>query len=109
MSRAEAGLGPAPVFAALGDVTRLALLRQLSDGERRSIASLSSGSKLTRQAVTKHLHVLEQAGLVSSSRRGRERSYAFRPEPVAQARTYLDQVSAQWDGALGRLRALVED
>lgn len=100
---------PAPVFAALGDVTRLALLRTLSDGERRSIASLSAGTRLSRQAVTKHLYVLEQAGLVASSRNGRERSYGFRPEKVAAARTYLDEVSAQWDNALGRLRALVED
>jgi DNA-binding transcriptional ArsR family regulator len=109
MSSVEAAAGPAPVFAALGDVTRLSLLRALSDGERRSIAALSAGSSLTRQAVTKHLQVLEQAGLVRSSRNGRERSYAFRPEEVARARTWLDQVSAQWDEALGRLRAFVED
>jgi DNA-binding transcriptional ArsR family regulator len=109
MSSAEAGAGPAPVFAALGDVTRLSLLRTLSDGERRSITALSAGSSLTRQAVTKHLQVLEQAGLVSSWRKGRERSYAFRPERVAGARTWLDEVSAQWDEALGRLRAFVED
>jgi DNA-binding transcriptional ArsR family regulator len=109
MSSAEAAAGPAPVFAALGDVTRLSLLKTLSDGERRSIATLSAGSILTRQAVTKHLHVLEQAGLVTSRRHGRERSYAFQPEPVERARAYLDQVSAQWGDALGRLRALVED
>jgi DNA-binding transcriptional ArsR family regulator len=109
MSSAEIAAGPAPIFAALGDPTRLSLLRRLSDGERRSIATLSAGTRLTRQAVTKHLHVLEQAGLVSSSAKGRERSYAFRPEKVAAARTYLDQVSAQWDDALIRLRAFVED
>lgn len=109
MSSADAAAAPAPVFAALGDPTRLALLSKLSDGERRSIATLSAGGRLTRQAVTKHLHVLEQAGLVSSSRDGRQRSYAFRPETVAEARTWLDQVSAQWDEALSRLRAFVED
>jgi DNA-binding transcriptional ArsR family regulator len=109
MSSADTAADPAPVFAALGDPTRLSLLTMLSDGERRSIAALSAGSRLTRQAVTKHLQVLEQAGLVRSSRDGRERNYAFRPEIVAGARTWLDQVSARWDEALGRLRAFVED
>jgi len=109
MSNAEVAAGPASVFAALGDVTRLSLLGTLSDGEPRSITSLSAGIRLSRQAVTKHLSVLEQAGLVRSARSGRERSYAFRPEEVERARTYLGLVSAQWDEALGRLRSLVED
>ncbi len=109
MSRAEpARDDPAPVFAALGDRTRLSLLMTLSDGRNRSIASLSAQSRLTRQAVTKHLRVLEEAGLVSSARMGRETLFAYRPEPVAEARSYLDRVSAQWDEALGRLRAFVE-
>jgi DNA-binding transcriptional ArsR family regulator len=99
---------PAPVFAALGDPTRLSLLRKLSDGESRSIASLSAGSDLTRQAVTKHLHVLEKAGLVSSLKVGRESRFAYEPRPVAEARAYLDSVSAQWDAALGRLKQFVE-
>lgn len=99
---------PAPVFAALGDPTRLALLARLSDGEPRSISALSEGSPLTRQALTKHLRVLEGAGLVGSERTGRETRFAYRPEPVRQARAYLDRVSAQWDGALGRLKAFVE-
>lgn len=99
----------APIFAALGDRTRLALLSRLSNGQACSIAKLSADTALTRQAVTKHLHVLEGAGLVSSVRVGRESRFAYRPEPVAQARSYLDEVSAQWDQALGRLRAFVED
>jgi DNA-binding transcriptional ArsR family regulator len=99
---------PAPVFAALGDPTRLSLLMRLSDGERRSIAALSADTALTRQAVTKHLQVLEKAGLVGMSRVGRESRYAYRPEPLAEARAYLDTVSAQWEGALGRLKSLVE-
>jgi DNA-binding transcriptional ArsR family regulator len=102
------GRDPAPVFAALGDRTRLRLLSRLSDGQARSISSLSADTSLTRQAVTKHLHVLEEAGLVSSLRVGRESRFTYRPEPINEARTYLDEVSAQWDDALGRLRALVE-
>ena len=100
---------PAPVFAALGDRTRLSLLLRLSDGRSRSIAALSADSRITRQAVTKHLHVLQDAGLVSSVKIGRESRFAYRPEPVAEARSYLDRVSAQWDDALGRLKAFVED
>ena len=101
--------GPARVFAALGDRTRLRLLARLSDGRSRSIAALSQDSEMTRQAVTKHLRVLEEAGLVASVRAGRESRFQYRPEPLAEARGWLDRVSAQWDGALGRLRDLVED
>lgn len=106
---ANAGSSVAPVFAALGDPTRLSLLIKLSDGQTRSIASLSTDTRLTRQAITKHLHVLEGAGLVSSVRVGRESRFAYQPRPVADARSYLDTVSAQWDDAIGRLRAFVED
>jgi DNA-binding transcriptional ArsR family regulator len=108
MSSASGGTGAAPVFAALGDRTRLALVARLSDGEPRSIAALSADTRLTRQAVTKHLRVLEAVGLVASGRVGRESRFAFRPEPLAEARSYLAEVSAQWDGALARLKALVE-
>ena len=107
MSKAE--LRTAPVFAALGDRTRLSLLMRLSDGGTRSIASLSADTRLTRQAVTKHLHVLESAGLVRSARVGRESRFSYRPEPVVEARAYLDRVSAQWDDALSRLRTFVEE
>lgn len=100
---------PAPVFAALGDPTRLSLLKTLSDGRSRSIAALSADTALTRQAVTKHLHVLEGVGLVASTRIGRESRFAYRPEPLADARAFLDAVSVQWDDALARLRAFVED
>jgi DNA-binding transcriptional ArsR family regulator len=99
---------PAPVFAALGDGTRLSLLAKLSDGQTQSIARLSADTALTRQAITKHLRVLENVGLVSSTRVGRESLFAFRPEPISEARAYLDNVSRQWDDALGRLRTLVE-
>jgi len=99
---------PAPVFAALGDRTRLSLLAKLSDGQTRSIAGLAANTKLTRQAITKHLRVLENAGLVSSTRVGRESQFVFRPEQIVEARSYLDRVSEQWDEALSRLRSFVE-
>ncbi len=98
----------APIFAALGDPTRLALLARLSGGERRSISALAAETALTRQAVTKHLQVLERAGLVRCARTGRETRYAYSPGPLAEAQTYLQQVSDQWEAALGRLKAFVE-
>lgn len=101
--------GPAPVFAALGDATRLQLVSRLSDGQARSITQLTDGLSLTRQGVTKHLRVLEEVGLVSSIRVGRESKFAFVPEPVATARSYLDTVSMQWDDALSRLMRFVEE
>jgi DNA-binding transcriptional ArsR family regulator len=99
----------AQVFAALGDRTRLSLLDKLGDGQPRSIAKLSSDTRMTRQAITKHLHVLESAGLVASLRIGRESRFAARRETLDEARAYLDRVRAQWDDALSRLRGLVED
>lgn len=110
MSMAEAALAadPAPIFAALGDRTRLSLLMRLSDGRTRSITMLAADGRLTRQAVTKHLRVLQDAGLVESVRQGRESLYACRPEPLDAARAYLDRVAAQWDDTLSRLKAFVE-
>lgn len=100
---------PAPVFAALGDATRLALVSRLSDGQPRSITQLTDGLDLTRQGVTKHLRVLEQAGIVTSERVGRESRFAFTPAPIDDLREYLDRVARQWDSALARLKAFVED
>jgi DNA-binding transcriptional ArsR family regulator len=99
----------APVFAALGDGTRLWLLAKLSLGERFSISQLTEGSKLTRQAITKHLRVLERVEVVRSIRSGRESLFEFNPAPIAEMKQYLDQISAQWDEALGRLKAFVEE
>jgi DNA-binding transcriptional ArsR family regulator len=101
--------GRAPAFAALGDATRLALVATLASGEPRSIAELTAGSKLTRQAITKHLRVLEGAGMVRCARAGRESRFAFDPRPVEEMREYLASVSAEWDAALGRLKAFVEE
>jgi DNA-binding transcriptional ArsR family regulator len=98
----------APLFAALGDETRLRLLGRLSSGGPGSIAQLSAKSGVSRQAITKHLEVLSGAGLVLSSRAGRERIWELEPQRLADAHQYLDQISQQWDDALSRLKELVE-
>jgi DNA-binding transcriptional ArsR family regulator len=98
----------APVFAALGDETRLALIAKLCDGQPYSISQLTTGSRLTRQAITKHLRVLEKAGIVHSVHAGRESRFAFDPEPIKELKEYLDFVSQQWDQALARLKAYIE-
>jgi DNA-binding transcriptional ArsR family regulator len=103
------GHDPAPVFAALGDATRLTLVTKLSDGTPRSIVQLTSDFALTRQAVSKHLRVLEKAGIVSRARVGRESRFVYRPEPIEQVKSYLDTVSEQWGDALSRLKSFVED
>ncbi len=105
MPSAEAA---APLFAALADPTRLALLQRLADGQPRPVVALAKGSALTRQAVSKHLAVLSGAGLVARRPKGREALYALRPERLAEARTWLDEVTAKWEEALGRLKAHVE-
>ena len=99
----------APVFAALGDETRLKLVAKLCGGEPRSISQLTEGSRLTRQAITKHLRVLEGVGMVRCVRAGRERLFEFDPKPIGEMKEYLDSVSAQWDQALSRLKAFVEE
>ncbi len=99
----------ASIFAALGDETRLGLLAKLTDGEPLSISRLTEGTRLTRQAVTKHLRVLEGAGVVQSIKTGRESRFALDPRPIVSAQEYLEHVSQQWDNALARLKALVEE
>jgi DNA-binding transcriptional ArsR family regulator len=108
MSRAEPIGAAAAVFAALADPTRLSLVMRLSDGGRRSIATLSLDARVTRQAVTKHLRVLERARLVRSEHEGRETRFALAPNGMAPARAYLDTVARQWEEALGRLKGFVE-
>ena len=98
----------APIFAALGDETRLALVTRLAEGRPRSIAQLTEGTRLTRQGVTKHLRVLERARLVRSARAGRESLYELDPAPLREVGAYAARVSERWDGALARLRAFVE-
>ena len=96
------------MFAALGDETRLRLVLRLSCGEPQSISQLTAGSRITRQAVTKHLRVLEGAGIVRACRAGRESRFEFEPEAVEGMKEYLERVSASWDRKLGRLKAMVE-
>ena len=99
---------PASVFAALGDETRLSVLARLCNGVPQSISRLTAGTNLSRQAVTKHLRVLADAGVVRSVRIGRENLFELEPQPITEIRNYLDQVSKQWDDALARLKSHVE-
>jgi DNA-binding transcriptional ArsR family regulator len=106
----HASLRPgAPIFAALGDETRLRILAKLSTGGPLSIAQITEGEDVTRQAITKHLAVLADAGLVRDARTGRERRWELELAPLDTARMCLDLVSARWDQRLERLKRLVED
>jgi DNA-binding transcriptional ArsR family regulator len=98
----------APLFAALGDRTRLRLLVRLSSGGPDSIAGLSAKAEVSRQAIRKHLDVLHQAGLVRGERRGREHVWELAPARLEDAHEHLVRISKQWDDALGRLRKFVE-
>jgi DNA-binding transcriptional ArsR family regulator len=107
-SRFDALKAWASVFAALGDETRLSVLSKLCTGVPQSISRLTAGTNLSRQAVTKHLRVLANAGVVRSVRVGRESLFELEPRPIEEVRNYLDQVSKQWDDALARLKSHVE-
>ena len=102
--RAEAEL-----FAALGDETRLALVTRLGAGKPMNIARLTQGTSLTRQAVTKHLAVLRDAGIARASRVGRQQVWELEPRRLEIARRFLDHVSKRWDDALDRLKRFVEE
>lgn len=108
-SRAARSLeASAPVFAALGDETRLRLVSRLGDEGPLSIVRLTDGADVTRQAITKHLRVLEDAGLVRGTRDGRQSVWELEPRRLAEAQRALDAISRQWDDALERLKAMVE-
>ena len=98
----------APIFAALGDETRLRLIAVLCAGGAVSIAQLTSGTEITRQAVTKHLQVLAEAGLVRNIKVGRERLWEFEPTQLEEARRSLDVIAQQWDRAFEKLKRAVE-
>jgi len=99
----------APLFAALSDSTRLQIVTRLSREGPQSISVLTEETAVSRQAVTKHLQVLEDVGIAASWRNGRERIFELKPERLALANQHLDQISRQWDKALGRLQKFVED
>lgn len=99
----------APVFAALGDETRLQIVEKLSAGRAMSISELTVGSDITRQAITKHLRVLADTGLVRDTRIGRERRWHCEPSRLEEARRSLDRIARQWDHALLNLKKAVEE
>jgi DNA-binding transcriptional ArsR family regulator len=105
---ATGGAGISPVFAALGDTTRLAIIRRLCDAGPLSTITITDGTSLSRQGVTKHLRMLEGVGLVRAERVGRDCVWQLRRERVSEVRDYLNEISAQWDEAISRLRAAVE-
>jgi DNA-binding transcriptional ArsR family regulator len=98
----------APLFAALGDETRFRLLARLSTGGPASISALQAKASVSRQAISKHLAVLDEAGLVRSTRRGRERIWELDPKRLSEAHQYLDRISKQWDDALEHAPSFVE-
>jgi DNA-binding transcriptional ArsR family regulator len=107
--RAPKGIASAAVlFAALGDETRLGLLRRLAEGGPASITILSEPFEATRQGITKHLRVLAEAGMVKSHREGREHLWAFHPDKLTEAQRQLSLIAQAWDDALGRLKAHIE-
>ena len=99
----------APVFAALGDATRLRIVARLCDGGPQPTVRFTKGASLTRQGITKHLRALEDAGLVRSGHVGRECIWRLQPNRLTEVRRYLEQISSEWDRSLERLRASVED
>jgi DNA-binding transcriptional ArsR family regulator len=108
MIASAAASGAAPLFFALGDETRLHIVARLCERGPQSIARLTEGSSVSRQAITKHLRALSDAGLVRSRRAGRERLWTLQTRRLAEARRYLERISQQWDQALGRLQSFVE-
>ena len=99
----------AATLAALGDESRLQIVRKLCKRGPMSITKLAEGADISRQGVTKHLHALHRAGLVQSERHGRERIWKLEPKRIDEVRRYLAQISEQWDNALTRLKSLVEE
>lgn len=101
-------VGAAPVFAALGDPARLRIVGKLCKAGPLSIVRLTQGEEISRQAITKHLHALSEAGLVHNERSGRESVWRLEMSRLDEVQRYLGQISARWDEALGRLKAVVE-
>lgn len=98
----------ATIFAALGDPTRLSLVTKLIDGKPHSISTLATDTHISRQAITKHLRVLENVGLVTNLKAGRESLYELDTKPLKSIQEYLDVIANEWDKSLGNLKAFVE-
>ena len=98
----------AQLFAALGEPTRIGVVDRLRDGSEQSITSIATELPISRQALTKHLKVLEAAGIASSRRLGRETVYRIDPVGLVAAERWIADVSDQWDGAIDRLKKHVE-
>jgi predicted transcriptional regulator len=96
------------VFAALGDTTRRALLHSLARNSPKTATQLSREFPITRQGIVKHLDLLASAGLVQTRIHGREKRYSFAPEPLGSVSAWIDAIGKEWEGRLGRLKALVE-
>ena len=109
VKRSRSARSDAPVFAALGDQTRLRLVARLGNEGPLSIARLTEGTDVTRQAVAKHLRVLADAGLARSVRQGRERLWQLDQSRIEEARRSLERIAERWEEALGRLKAVVEE
>lgn len=108
--RAELGLAEAALlFAALGDETRLALLRRLSEAGPASISALSENFRISRQAITKHLQFLAVAGIIDGKRAGREHLWALNPARLTEAQRCLEIIGRGWEDALGRLKRHIEE
>ncbi len=99
----------APLFAALGDKTRLTIVARLCNEGPLSVVRLCEGSAISRQAISKHLGALSKAGFVRSELSGRERIYSLERKRIAEVQRHLDRISQQWDAAIERLRAFTED
>ena len=108
MTASRVAAQAAPLFDALGDPNRLRIIARLCDGGPSSTTQITKAIPVTRQAVTKHLLAMEAVGLVASQRRGRERIWVVRTQPLGDASDYLTQLSDKWDRAIERLRAFVE-
>jgi len=108
MPRSRPARTPAPLFAALGDDTRLKVISRLSHEGPLPIVRLTEGTTLSRQAITKHLRVLEDAGIVESTRNGRESMWQLRPKRLSDARRFIEAISNEWEARIERLRAFVE-
>src|SRR5439155_22921068 len=100
---------PQPIFAALADPMRRSLLVNLAENSPKTATQLAEDYPITRQAILKHLNILEDAGLVAVHQKGREKRYTLTPEPLDDLEKWLKDISAKWDERLLRLKTLLED